>query len=92
LNYLITKEPIILYTDNLLNKINLKNGKTNSKLRHISVRYHFCKENIKKKKEIILKYCKSSNMLADSLTKDINGTKIDGISDKIFVKNNDQKK
>jgi len=80
------KRPTILYTDNTSSKTNLEKGKTSSKLRHVSVCYHFCKETIKNKE--ILRYCESSKMLADSLTKNINGAKMTEFTDKIFVKNN----
>ena len=84
------KRPIILFTDNTSSKINLENGKISSKLRHVNVCYHFCKETIKNK-EIILRYCETSKMIADPLTKNINGTKMTEFTDKIFVKNNKEK-
>ena len=52
--------------------------------------YHFCKETIKNK-EIILRYCETSKMIADPLTKNINGTKMTEFTDKIFTKNNKEK-
>jgi hypothetical protein len=61
--------------------------KINTKLKHIDVRYHFNRVNILKK-IINLKMKKNvdtENMLADTLTKDLNGTKIRKFTNNIFI-------
>ena len=77
--------PITIYTDNMASKISLENGEINSKLKHISIKYHFNRDNIINKR-IKLEYKNTSEMLADALTKDTNGSKMRNFTDKIFYK------
>jgi hypothetical protein len=76
---------IKIYTDNLASKTTIENGEINNKLRHIDIKFHFNKDNIKNKK-VILEYIKTENMLADPLTKDFNGSKMSIFTDQIFDK------
>ena len=80
------KKPIALYTDNLSSKIAIKNGNLNPKLKHISIKYHFNIDNIEKN-IIKLKYIDTTNMLADILTKCVNGNKIENFANQIFNNN-----
>ena len=76
---------IKIYTDNQASKKIMENGEINtSKLKHISVRYHFNRDNIAKKK-VKLEYIDTENMLADILTKDSNGPKIQKFTNNIFI-------
>jgi len=73
-----------IYTDNQASKKIMENRETNTKLKHISVRYHFNRDNIAKKK-VKLEYIDTENMLADILTKDSNGPKIQKFTNNIFI-------
>jgi hypothetical protein len=73
-----------IYTDNQASKKIMENGEINTKLKHISVRYHFNRDNIAKKK-VKLEYIDTENMLADILTKDSNGPKIQKFTNNIFI-------
>jgi len=74
-----------IYTDNMASKIAMENGELNTKLKHISIKFYFNNDNIKNKR-IKLEYKNTKDMLADVLTKDINGPKIKIFTDKIFSK------
>ena len=64
----------------------IENGELNTKLKHISIKFHFNRDNILNKR-ILLKYKQTEEMLADALTKNINGSKMSKFTDKIFYKN-----
>ncbi len=81
------KQPIKIYTDNLSSKRTIENGQINSKLKHINLKYYFIKDLIKNNK-IILEYVSTENMLADVLTKNVNGPKMTKFSNIIFDKSN----
>lgn len=76
---------IKIYVDNMAAKTCIENGEINTKLKHISIKYYFNKDNILKGK-IKLEYKNSNDMLADILTKNVNGTKMKLFTDKIFYK------
>jgi len=78
-------KPITVYTDNLSSLKTIENGELNSKLKHISIKYHFNRDNILYNR-IKLKYIESKKMLADTLTKNINGTQMSQFTDKILFK------
>jgi len=61
----------------------MENVDLNTKLKHISIKYHFKVDNIKKK-IVELKHIKSSENLADILTKVTNGNKIKSFANIIF--------
>jgi len=79
-------KPITIFTDNMASKRSIENGELNTKLKHISIKFYFNYDNIKNNK-IKLEYKDTNNMLADILTKDVNGTKMKKFTDLIFVKN-----
>ena len=47
-----------------------KNGSSTKRSKHIDIKYHFCKDQIKNH-IISLKYCQTNMMVADILTKPI---------------------
>ena len=72
-----------LYTDNKASKTSFENGELNSKLKHISVNYYFDLDNINKK-VITLEYIETKSMLADALTKSLNGNQITHFANQVF--------
>ena len=78
----IDKE-ITIYTDNLSSKSNMENGDLNTKLKHIDIKYHFNRDNIDKHR-IKLEYIETNKMIADILTKDVNGNKMTIFTNYIF--------
>jgi len=81
------KKPITIYTDNKASKISMENGDLNPKLKHISIKYHFNVDNIRKN-IIKLNYINSENMLADILTKFSNSNKIKSFANQVFNNKN----
>jgi len=77
-------KPIKLYTDNLSSKTSMENGDLNTKLKHIEIKYYFNKDLIEKN-IIKLEYINTNEMLADILTKNVNGTKMTKFANKIFL-------
>ena len=65
-------KPMKIYTDNMASKTTIENGQLNSKLKHINIKFYFNKDHIKNK-NIILEYVSTDKMLADVLTKYVNG-------------------
>jgi len=62
------ESPIIIFEDNQ-SAINTSNNLIrNDRSKHIDVRFHFIREKVANK-EVQIKYCQSSNMIADILTK-----------------------
>ena len=78
-------KPITIYTDNQGSKTTIENGQLNSKLKHINIKFYFNQDHIKNKR-IILKYISTENMLADVLTKNVNGPQMSKFSNIIFDK------
>ena len=66
-----------------LQVLNLENGDLNPNLKHISIKYHFNYDYISKN-IIKLKYIETKNMLADILTKSVNGPKIKEFANRVF--------
>lgn len=61
----------------------MENGDLNTRLKHINIKFHFDKDNIDNHK-INLKYINTENMIADILTKDVNGSKMSMFTNHIF--------
>lgn len=80
-------KPIKIYTDNLASLRNIENDEINPKLRHLAVKYFFDKDNIEKGK-VKLYYIDTTRMLADILTKHVNGTKMTNFTNIVFSKKN----
>jgi len=72
-----------LFLDNLSAKKVIENGQFNNNLKHIDIKLHFIFDLIKNNK-INLEYIESEKMLADVLTKNVNGTKISKFANIIF--------
>ena len=65
--------PATVYQDNMATISLVKNGKSNSeRTRHIAIRFFFVKDKVDKK-EIKIQYLQTGNMLADLLTKPLQG-------------------
>jgi len=64
--------PITIYSDNTASTKSMENGDLNPKLKYISIKYHFNYDYISKN-IIKLEYIETKNMLADILTKSVNG-------------------
>ena len=65
--------PVILHQDNMSTIKMIKNGKsTSQRTRHINVRYFFIKEKVDER-EVEVVYTKSEDMIADILTKPLQG-------------------
>jgi len=78
-------KPMKIYTDNMASKTTIENGQLNSKLKHINIKFYFNKDHIKNK-NITLEYVRTDKMLADVLTKCVNGPKMTKFSNLIFDK------
>jgi len=76
---------IKIYIDNKAAIFSSENNVINNKLKHIDIRYHFIRELINNK-TIKLEYIKSSENLADDLTKFLNGTKLQKFRDSVLNK------
>ena len=57
-----------IYEDNQASICIANDSQCTKKTKHIDIKYHFIREQVLNG-NIILKYCKSSNMIADILTK-----------------------
>ena len=65
--------PAIVYQDNKSTIQLIKNGRSNSeRTRHIDIRYFYLSDRIKEN-EIIIEYKSANEMLADKLTKPLQG-------------------
>lgn len=78
-------KPIKVYTNNLSSKTTIENGQLNSKLKHINIKFYFNYDHIKNKR-ISLEYISTDKMLANVLTKNVNGSKMTSFSNIIFDK------
>ena len=76
---------ITIFTDNLSSKKTIENGQFNNNMKHIDLREHFIFDTYKNNK-IKLEYIETEKMLADVLTKNVNGTKMTNFTNLIFNK------
>ena len=65
-------DPMVIFEDNQSTMSMSKNPKFHGRSKHIDIKYHFTREQVSNGK-IVLKYCKTSEMTADFLTKGLNG-------------------
>eukprot|EP00833_Pecoramyces_ruminatium_P006475 jgi/Orpsp1_1/1180507/evm.model.c7180000073688.1 len=72
------------YINNTASIKSIENGDLNPKLKHISIKYNFNYDYIRKN-VIKLKYIETSKMLADILTKCVNGNKILNFANLVFI-------
>ena len=76
--------PALIYEDNMSTISLVKNGKSNSeKTRHISIRFFFISDRIKSK-EITVEYMPTGDMIADILTKPLQGALFRKLRDKLL--------
>jgi hypothetical protein len=76
--------PVILLQDNLSTMALINNGKpTHDATKHIPIRYFWVKERLKLN-EIILRHCPTEIMIADILTKPLQGVTLLRLRDKIL--------
>ena len=76
--------PAIVYQDNLSKVALVKNGKSNSeRTRHIAIRYFFISDRVASK-EISIEYMPTGEMLADILTKPLQGALFIRLRDKLL--------
>ena len=76
--------PAIMFQDNKSAMILSERGKgTSQRTRHINVRYFFIKDRIENK-ELKLRYCETLKMLADILTKPLQGSLFRELRDAIL--------
>ncbi len=86
INEIFNKELITtLYLDNLSCKKILENGQFNNNMKHIDIQEHFIFDLVKNNK-IKLQYIETEKMLADTLTKNVNGPKMNKFTNIIFTK------
>jgi hypothetical protein len=64
-----------LFEDNQSTLKMIHNGKWSNRTKHMDLKYHFIKD-LHEKKVVDFKYCPSSDMAADLLTKPIKATRI----------------
>ena len=79
------KKPFKIMTDNFASKTTLENGEINNKLKHVDIKFHFNYDNIINNK-ITLDYINTGKILADPLTKNLNGTKMTKFTVHIYNK------
>jgi len=77
---------LTLFIDNLSCKKTIENGQFNNNMKHIDIKLHFIFDLIKNNK-IKLEIIEYESMLADILTKNVNGTKMLKFSNIIFKNN-----
>ena len=80
------EEPTIIKEDNQGAIALSKNPKYHPRTKHIDIKYHFIRDKIVKK-ELILDYCPTEEMLADLLTKPLGKTMFQTLRELMGVKN-----
>jgi len=69
-------EPLNIYCDNQATIQWLKNAKSSTKIRHVNLKFHFVRDEVKKGR-INVSYINTSNMIADCLTKSVSKEKLE---------------
>jgi hypothetical protein len=87
-NYLISRKyitsPAVLGQDNLATKQMLEKGISSSKrTRHLNIRYFFVKDYVEEK-QLNVSYISTNDMIADVLTKPIQGKQFQRLRDKLL--------
>ena len=76
--------PATVYQDNMSTIASVKNGKSNSdRTRHIAIRFFFISDRVTSK-EINVEYMPTGEMLADILTKPLQGALFVKLRDKLL--------
>lgn len=79
------QEPMILYCDNKSAILIAQNNSFSNRTKHVDLKVKFVKEKLEKK-EVILKYVDTKNMIADFLTKAVCTDKLNMLSSKSGLK------
>ena len=69
-------EPVVIYEDNQSAIAIAKNPQFHGRVKHINLKYHFIREQVNNN-NIELKYCQTSEMIADMLTKGLGRIKFE---------------
>ena len=69
----VQKEPTVVKEDNQGTIALSRNPKYHPRTKHIDIKYHFIRDKVEKK-ELVLEYCPTEQMLADLLTKQLGKT------------------
>ena len=69
----VQKEPTVIKEDNQGTIALSRNPKYHPRTKHIDIKYHFIRDKVEKK-ELVLEYCPTEQMLADLLTKQLGKT------------------
>ena len=76
--------PAVLYQDNMSTIALVENGQaSNERSRHINIKFFFVSDRVEKG-EIVIKYMPTDDMIADLLTKPLQGEKFRAMRDKIL--------
>ena len=65
-------KPMVIFEDNQSAICMAKNPQFHGRSKHIAIKYHFIREQVSNGK-VELKYCKTNDMIADIMTKGLNG-------------------
>ena len=85
-------KPMVIFEDNQSAISLAKNPKFHGRSKHIAIKYHFIREQVNSGK-IELRYCKTSDMIADFLTKGLNREQFEklrlmaGVTDDRYILN-----
>ena len=69
-------EPVVIYEDNQSAIAIAKNPQFHGRAKHINIKYHFIREQVNNN-NIELKYCQTSEMITDMLTKGLRKIKFE---------------
>ena len=81
--------PTLIYEDNQSSICMAKNPLFHGRTKHIGIRYHFVREQVKKKNVEII-YCPSEEMIADMLTKGLSQVKFEKLHELVGIKELDK--
>ena len=71
-----TSEPVLINEDNKSAIAIARNPQFHGRVKHINIKYHFIREQVNDN-NIELKYCQTSEMIADMLTKGLGKVKFE---------------
>lgn len=80
------QDKIVIFEDNESTRKIIMTDKQSNRTKHISVRYHFIRDLVKKN-EISIDYCPSDDMIADTLTKPLSRVKFQKFRDLLGIRN-----
>ena len=77
-------KPVMIYEDNQSTIAIAKNPQFHGRVKHINIKYHFIQEQVSND-SIKLKYCQTSNMIADMLAKGLGRIQFEKLREKAGV-------